>query len=270
MTDIPQKLIDQISDFGVSNAAARIYVLLVIHGPMGIMDLVRHSGQGRNVVYKIVDKLVAAQLVSVAEKSFGKQYTAVQGTAFDAIVARKESQARQLRVSIDEIAHGLLALSGETHSTSKIIHFEGRDGLMQVNWNLTNAKKEFRVYEQSHMDEYMNERFARKVRDQFMAKGIASYELTNRKKIPPLLGMEETDHWKKNVHYRYVEPKVLKIQFEMYIYDNVVTLLDYNGEMPHCIEIHNDRLAHMQRQIFDIVWKQAKEMKLKNGVRKVL
>lgn len=255
-----QLLKQKIINFGISSDATDVYLALIKSGPVGIMELCRHIGLGRNVVYKHLAELTETGLVSIAEKSFGKQYSAKQGSAFEALLASKEAKLSSMRSNLEHVTQGLLALAGEEKATSKIVHFEGIDGLEQVNWNLTKASKEFRVYEQSHIDEYLDQSFARKLRQRYTERGLVSYDLTNRKKVDVYTDAASDTYWLSNSYYRYISPKILEIQFELYTYDNVVTLLDYGSTEPHCIEIHNDRLATMQRQIFDLIWAQARPM----------
>ena len=39
-------------------------------------------------------------------------------------------------------------------------------------------------------------------------------------------------------------------------------MLDYSNNELTAIEIHNDRLANLQRQLFEYVWKDAKPMQV--------
>lgn len=259
------KIIEDLAAFGISPEAALLYIELVSLGQVGVMELTRKSGIGRNVVYKLLDELTKHGLVSVAEKSYGKVYRAKQGEAFEAIIESRSAQVESMRSKLEGVAQGLLALSGEAKASSKIVHFEGLEGLEQVNWNLTKATKEFRVYEQSHVDEYLSPSFAKKLRVRYAERNLTSYDLTNKKKIDSYTDQESQSYWQHNAHYRYIHPRQLAIHFEMYIYDDVTTLLDYHSDKPHCIEIHNQALASMQKQIFDIVWKQASPMQHNKG-----
>jgi sugar-specific transcriptional regulator TrmB len=256
------EIIQKITDFDISTAAAIIYLELTKSGPQGIMELTKRVKLGRNVVYRLLDELQESQLVSIAHKTFGKEYTALQATAFETILADRELQVQKLKSSLTTLATSLESLAGDRHPESKIVHFEGKDGLKQVNWNLTKAKGEFRVYEQSHVDEYLDKDFSDRLHQKYIENGLVSYDLTNRTSIRGFSGKHDREYWQSHSHYRYISPDVLDIQFEMYMYNDVVTLLDYTSKTPHSIEIHNAKLAKMQKQIYDAVWSQAQEMKI--------
>lgn len=253
-------LIAEVMRFGASEQAARVYLALVQYGPQGIVSLTKLSGYGRNVVYRLVEELSVLQLISILEKSWGKEYAAHSSNAFEAIIARKEAEAADLRLSLESTVAALTTLGAGNSTPSKVVHFEGLNGLKQVNWNLTKAEGEFRVYEQSHLDEYLDIAFVQKFRRRIMARKLITYDLKNKKTVKGYDDSQYQEYARVHSKMRYIDPTILEIQFEMYIYNNVVTLLDYVSDQPHCVEIHNMRLAQMQKQIYDAVWSQAQEL----------
>jgi hypothetical protein len=59
---------------------------------------------------------------------------------------------------------------------------------------------------------------------------------------------------------RYIDPSILDITFEMYVYDDIVTLLDYSKQQQMAVEIHHPNLSLMMTQLFDAMWKGAKDV----------
>ncbi len=253
--EIEQKL----ANFGLNEETVRLYIGLLETGPQGIVAITRKLGIGRNVAYRLIEELQEKQLVSVAEKSFGKEYSALGPTALEGLIARREAQTAGMRASLDGVVAGLHALVG-TDKKTKIVHYEGIEGLKQVNWNLTKAKKEFRVFELSHVSDYLDKAFSEKVRHIWGEKKITSYDITNRKSLDR--PTDELDYWRNYSKYRYVEKSVLDIKFEMFVYNNVVTLVDYKTDKPQAVEIYNQYLADLQKQLFDAIWGQGKDMPL--------
>ncbi len=255
------KKADEISNYiegyGVSKAAANVYLSLFESGPVGIMELCRNLDLGRNVVYRLLDELEQKTLVSTIKKSFGSIYSARGTEAFEAIIATKEAEVATLKSTLPEIAHQLQQVS--SNNTQSIIHYGGVDGLKQVNWNLTKASGEYRVFEQMHLHEYLDKSFSKNMRRRYVEKGLVSYDLTNRSRVNNYFDDVDSDYWQTKAHYRHIEKQVLTIEHEMFIYDDTVTLLDYDKNKPEAIEIRNKRLALMQKQFFDALWAQAKE-----------
>jgi hypothetical protein len=67
-----------------------------------------------------------------------------------------------------------------------------------------------------------------------------------------------------NTYFRHIDPQVLAINFEMFIYNDIVTLLDYKDEGFAAIEIHHPALNKMMKQLFDSMWNQAKPLKIQS------
>lgn len=262
------ELEQKLASFGLDNKTAALYTALMQGGPQGIVAITRKLGIGRNVAYRLIEELQEKQLVSVAEKSFGKEYSALGPAALEGLIARREAQTAGMRASLDTVVAGLQVLAG-TDTKTKIVHYEGVDGLKQVNWNLTKAKKEFRVFELSHVSDYLDKAFSEKIRHIWAEKRITSYDITNKKVIEP--HTSEREYAEKYSKYCHIDKAVLDIKFEMFIYNNVVTLVDYGTDKPQAVEVYNQNLADMQMQLFDVIWKQGKEMPLdpKTGTRSV-
>lgn len=251
--ELEQKLVN----FGLDEKTSRLYIALLISGPQGIVSITRKLGIGRNVAYRLIEDLEKKQLVSIAEKSFGKEYSAMGPSALEGLIARREAETSGMRASLDAVVSGLQTLVGANKET-KIVHYEGVDGLKQVNWNLTKAKGEFRVFELSHVSDYLDISFSEKIRHIWAEKGITSYDITNKTIIEP--HTKERVYAEKFSQYRHISKEILDIKFEMFIYNDVVTLVDYKTDKLQAVEIHNESLAKMQRQLFDVIWNQGDDM----------
>lgn len=59
---------------------------------------------------------------------------------------------------------------------------------------------------------------------------------------------------------RYISPDILKIKFEIIIYNQQITLIDYFKPEPIALEIFNPSLSLMMNQMFDAFWKMAEEV----------
>ena len=253
-----QTLTKRLAAFGLRPDLARLYTLLLQAGPSGIVAITRATQVGRNMAYRLLAELEERQLVSVSEKSFGKEYLAADPAIFERVVADREEEAVRLRDSLLPMVAGLQAFTRGEHG-AKIVHYKGVEGLKQVNWNLTKAKKEFLVFELAPLSDSIEPSYAEKLRSIWRHNKITTYDITNRKSIDSYT--KDLEFWKKYSKYRYIPKSILNIKFEMCIYNDVVTLLDYKAAEPHCVEIYDQYLAGMQLQLFEALWRQATPMK---------
>lgn len=137
-------------------------------------------------------------------------------------------------------------------ANQKIINYQGQDGLKQITLNSLETKDGIRIYELKTMNEFAEKSFAEEVRQEFVKREIKIRQLTNQVYLEPWTGVEEMveKYWEA----RYIDPKKFEIKTEILIYNDIVAMYDLKGENL-CIEIHNQELAAMQKQIFDYFWK---------------
>ena len=137
----------------------------------------------------------------------------------------------------------------------KIIQYEGKEGLLKVYQNSLSAKKEIFIYEISYasLHMFLEKSKAEEIRKEYLKKGLKIKEITNQP-------FHETYSEVKGFHervmeIRYIDPSRLKIDTELFIYNNVVVY--YNLEFPlWAVEIYDSNLANIQKKLFEYIWNQ--------------
>ena len=226
-----------------------------------MLALSRGLGSGRTKLYPLLEDMVTKQLVAVHERHYGTSYEALPPSTLEFLVAEKERKAEQLRSNLPAVTHALTQFQRNSPSTSKIVEYHGIDGLKQMNWNLTKADGEFRVFELESLAGHLGNHFAEKLRETWVEKQIKSYDLTNN---PDWHLRTNVGAYKDLSSARYINPTLFTIQFETYIYNNCVALLNYDQNDIFGVEIYNDKLAYQQRQLFDLLWSQAADITKKD------
>ena len=148
---------------------------------------------------------------------------------------------------------------------SKIIHFEGREGLLRLTLNSLEAIGELLIYETSYasLNDYLDKGKAEEIRQELLNRAIKVKEISNQpyhENYTQVRGYHE-----RVMDIRYIDPNKLKIETELMIYNDVVVY--YTVKPPlFGVEIHDKELALMQKQIFEFVWNSAERPMLgKNG-----
>ena len=81
--------------------------------------------------------------------------------------------------------------------------------------------------------------------------------LTNRETFPKFTQVNEIveKYWQP----RFISPKILTIQADIFIYNDIFTICHYleNNDV-FCLEMKNQFLVDMQKQIFENLWSQSK------------
>jgi sugar-specific transcriptional regulator TrmB len=252
---LKRKVVDYLKQLELNDEQALAYLYLLGHGPGTVLSISRGLKTGRTKLYPLLEDLAQKQLITVHERHYGTSYEAQPPDALEFLISEKERQAESLRNQLPTVTRVLNKLKQESPVSSKIIEYRGVDGLKQMNWNLTKAGNEYRVFEKANLSKHLGRHFAEKIRQWQVDKKITSLDLTNN------------PHWQVDTNVagfstfsqaRFIDPSVFTIEFETYIYNNCVALLSYEQDDILGVEIHNDKLAGQQRQLFNLLWRQGK------------
>ena len=256
----------------ITDEQIQVLLQLYIKSPQSVLQLAKTLKWGRNKVYRVINELVKLQLISKIQGRFGSKFATTGTSALERIVKQKQQKLKKAKTNLKKLLNTIPYMHNANLVNSRVVHYQGIEGLKQVNWNLVHTKGIYRVYEVSRLSEYLDKNFAENLRLEWLRRKIYSKDLTNDKKIEDWTNV--TEFATKYSDYRYIDPKILEIKTEIYIYNNVVTILQYDTmkydpNSIFCVEIYNQALADFQKQIFDILWNQAKPMKLlsKKGKR---
>lgn len=146
-----------------------------------------------------------------------------------------------------------------------IKQFNGNEGLLEITRNSLRTKGELLIYETSYasLNTFLDKEVADEIRRQFMQKKIRVRELTNTAYHDEYTGVP--GYHRQVMDIRYIRPMRLTIKTEMLIYNDVVAYYSIT-ENSWGVEIYDQRLADIQRQLFETLWSIAEKPIIgKNG-----
>lgn len=231
--------------------STRVYIELSKAGPASALQLAKITGISRTQVYRHLEALQAHSLASAEQLSYGTLYRALPLQNIEGALANREAEAAAIRRNLGSMAQALQMLAGGSGPQATVQHYYGLAGLKQVNWNLTKATKEFRIFEAAQLSQHLDQTFARRCREQITTRGLHSKNLTNATTIKHK-EVEPID--RRLSEYRHIDPDLLTITFAMYIYNDVVTLLDYGTDNHMAMEVQHPSFNAMMTQLFDAMW----------------
>jgi sugar-specific transcriptional regulator TrmB len=253
-------LIKNLIEFGLTEIEASVYIELTRIGTSTSYKLHQVVGIGRSVLDKVLEDLISKNMVSLQQTNQSKVYTAHPYKNLSNLVEVKEAEVGVMKNSLNKIYERFAGLDASIlEGNSQVLHYYGIEGLKQVVWNTLRAREEMRIFEVSRLSAFMQKQFAEKYREECAFRGIHHFDMTNESFIP---GWTDVKAYLKNNECRFIDPSVLEIKFEIYIYNDVVTLIDYKDNELLCLEIYNPFLATLQKQLFDYIWKDAKKMEI--------
>lgn len=242
---------------GIEPEAVGVYIALIKNGHSSALQLAKTTKISRTQIYRHLDTLQANGLASAEKLSYGTLYRPMPIENIEGLLANREAETAAIRRNLSSMTTALQAIAGGSGPKAKVQHYYGPAGLKQATWNITKADKEYRCFEVAHLSRHLDQAFARRHRERTIERQITSYDLTN-----------DTEAHAKDIEpfepsrtfLRYIDPQILTINFEMLIYNQVVTLFDYQEET--ALEIYHPTLNAMMRQLFDAMWAQATPLEI--------
>lgn len=255
MSEQTDKLIPLLKPFGLSTEEIEIYLNLLENNTSSALTISRNLHLGRTKVYRILDKLIEKDLVAQQYNENGFKFKASHPSQLSFIISKKETETSALRKSLPETLSILENYININNSDSQILYYRGQEGLSRVNWNLLNAKNDFLSYEVSTADAYMPHDEAEKLRQQLFDKKIYSRSLTNLEKIGVFSQIKEIEKFQK---IKFISPKILTIRADIFIYNDIFTICHFlENKDIFCLEMKNEYLVKMQKEIFENLWSQS-------------
>lgn len=244
--------------YGLSEDEGRIYLYLLKYGYSSVLNISRALKIGRTRSYRLLEKLKILQLVDTKLDDRGMKFGASDPSKLKQIISLKENEISRLKSDLPNVLNQLKQINISTQSNSKVLYYTGIEGLKQVTFNLTKAEKLIRVFEVDHLANFLPEDFSEMIRNKLVESKIKTHDLTNKISFPDFTKVSEMI--KSYSEFRHIPKVKLSIDFEILIYNDVYATYTYKENDIFCVEIYNQQLAAMQKQIFDFIWSQASEM----------
>lgn len=258
MSDRTDNLSSLLTPFGLTEEEGRIYLVLLEWGVLSALQISRGLKMGRTKVYRLLDKLIGKGLVINQFNETGFTFRAEPPEKLGLLVNLKQAEVEGLARSLPQVQAALHNRMGSGEEGSRVLYYRGRKGLAQVNFNMTKARGELLSFELSTASAFMKHEEAEVLRQELVANKIVTKTITNAIHLPAFTGVSEmVSHW---LEIRHIPKERFEITAEVFVYNDVYCLYRYTDNDVFAVEIYNQDLANMQRQVFSWVWDGAVEM----------
>ncbi|MFA5828619.1 MAG: helix-turn-helix domain-containing protein [Candidatus Shapirobacteria bacterium] len=264
MSEQADKIYQLLKPYGLDQEESNIYLYLLEKGSTSALGISRELGVARTKVYRILDRLIENGMVVSQVASSGFKFVASEPLKLQMELTRREGELVGLRKNLPDLVEMLETRSMAGVAGSKILYYRGQKGLSQVNWNLLNARGEFLSYEVATADAYIPQEEAEKLRKELVKRKIVIRTLTNKTLIEPFTKVVEMveNYWQ----VRYIPKEIVDVRMDIFIYNNIMAVCHYLEKKDvFCMEMINEPMVEMQKQIFENLWSQAKIMEIKNS-----
>jgi sugar-specific transcriptional regulator TrmB len=240
---------------GLSSEIADIYLALLAYGPQAISDLSRNAHVERTRVYRLMDELVASNLIEVETRYKRTILHAAPIANLQILLTKKEQDLRELKAELNDI-HQQISASTLMSPTTRVQAYHGKENLKQMFWNQTRSKSESVSILHENMQRYTNvaffDRWARTCNERELAfRSIIGDSFVESQKT---WYQDHANERLKTWSGRYVPEGVFPVTHSTVVYDDVTSYYNWKDGEVFGIEIHNAQIADAQRQFFDMLW----------------
>lgn len=265
MSDQDNQIKKYLSKLGLSEEEIQVYLSLIKHGESTTLEISRNSGISRTQVYRIIEQMKNKGLVEEIIDKYTTRARAIDISKLEIIVNNQYQKAQELKNQFFDIKTILSGFIGDNQPQTKVLYYRGQSGLQQLAWNALRAKSELVGYSYRSWQEAIGLEFAKKwyreaINRNFSMREIYSDEFKKSiKKEKQFYLMSEYKNFKYQA--KYISSKILNINHQVDIYNDVVAFYNwYQGEV-FGIEIYNQKISYFQRQIFEVMWQRARKTK---------
>ncbi len=239
-----------LTDLGMSQNQAMVYLACLKLGTASIWDIAFTSGVKRTTCYVVMKDLIGKGMASVSERTKTALYSVISPN--DLFLNLKIKQNKLI-----ESMHELHALTSKSHSKPHVRMFEGVGGVEQA-YRLTlqlPPESELLIYGTPEV--YLN--YKNMISD--YVKLRVSRGIKVRAIIPDTpLGREVIREDKKILRQtRLLAPEIFDQQTEMNILPDCVIYIAHSEDEPFATVVENSTLAKEEKNRFEILWNIAKE-----------
>lgn len=251
---INMQLYQVVKQIGLTDKHAIVYESMLTKPSITPLQLARETKLNRSSLYRYLEDLRAKGLVELIMGDKSSKYRA-NPVGLSQYLLNEETRVEKLKTTIPALVKELIT-SNKANDQTEIKYFQGVDSLKQMLWNVVSTKTEFVGLGYQDWNSSVGKTYADKLRHKIVDENVKSREILNIVDDAYSYTNLGIDYAKVYEH-RAIDPKILEIKHDTYIYDDVFAYYYHlNGEY-FGVEIHNAEISRTERQMFEILWEMA-------------
>lgn len=240
---------------GFEPEIADLYLALHSHGPQTISELSRSAKVERTRIYRLIDKLLASNLIEVESRYKRGVIKAAPIANLHILITQKEQELKSLQDEL-ELIQQVLARNSLSNPTTRVQFYQGSEGYKQMLWNEAKAKTDALCICHSIAQPKIKKLFFERWVEECNKNNVRFREIHGdafRKSSKEWYALQQNI---RLAHYeaRYINNEVFPITHSCDVYDNVVAYYNWKGGEIFSIEIYNQDIADAQRRFFEMLW----------------
>ncbi|PIQ73481.1 hypothetical protein COV58_02290 [Candidatus Roizmanbacteria bacterium CG11_big_fil_rev_8_21_14_0_20_36_8] len=242
---------------GLNSREIEAYLSLLDNGIMTALELSRQSNIPRTTLYRVIESLKSKGVVEEVVEEYVAKVQAAPLSRLEYLVVDQKNKAEALATLFPQVSKIITNTKTVSQPDTKVLMYRGREGIRQMVWNVLDAKTEIVGYTSHQIDDFVGKRFMNRWREEFIDRKKLGRELVTENYYRSIGGKMNDVDWGK-WESRFIHEQTLTIDHQYDIYNDIVAIYNWHEGEVFGVEIHNKKVSHLQRQIFEIVWGVAK------------
>lgn len=247
--NISMDLTQQLQEIGLEGKKAAVYLALLKLQEATPHQVAQEAEVERTTVYKLLNDLASAGLVTKAVHGKRISYFADPASSLKVFLNKKQNL-------LDSILPTLFALQGDKRTRPKVQFYDNLENIRQVLMNSLESqeklRRDFAFIE--NVVEFLGLRFIQNQIKQRVKKGIYVRSLRQKPKKPETDWFIKKDNKDVLREVRYLDAAVEPL---VIIYDNVVAVISSRKES-YALVIESQEFSNALKALFDIAWRAAR------------
>lgn len=261
------ELATKFEKLGLSQSEALILSHLAELPEVNVTNLSKRTSIPRGSIYRYLFELEQKGFIEWIFDTKGKKVSIANLSALRHLIEESRKELDQKEDLLKQITQEV-ALKRELSTYTPVIrHFEGKEGVKQLIWNTLEAETTVKVYTNAFRKELFGQAWLVDYTLEFVKKNLRDQVLGD-------VNYAEEFHQKYGSRFEYFNPvqkfaeisqerilksPFLKIQGEVYIYNDVVASYTWEDTTLIGNEIRSKYFSTTQSTIFDLLWSQTTE-----------
>lgn len=250
---------DLLTNIGLSDKEAILYVALLRYGTQPISFLAKQTHLNRGTAYVILHALLAKGLIVKTVRRKIQYFAAHNPKQLVQYIDHRQQELGSQREKIEAMMGSLIAITNPLTSKPKIQFFDGSEGARFVlDDTLTSQEERLRAF-LSIADvadfvgaDFFNDYTSRRVNGGYELHAIRTLEKDRQALARDTHATRYVTSRKERREIRYVSDE-LAFPITIYMYDNKLAIIS-SKEENFALLIESHELAEMQKKLFELLW----------------
>lgn len=262
MTTQITQIYEKLTDFGIADIEAKIYLFLANREPQTVLQIAGALNLPRTSIYDHVQVLINRGLVERIMKYKSQAFRAHPLSILDSVIDQEKTRLENLSESLKFLKENITNISDIHTPITQVRYFHGASGIRQMMWNALSAKKETVGYSVMGRRAIVGDKFVKRFLEEFDKRKLIDRTLIN----PNPETLKYTSGGNLSLQgkltsferIRTLPENTLKITGDTTIYNNIFAVMYWKKGEIVGVEIENTELVAMQKSMFEILWKLGK------------